>query len=127
MSKAPYKPVRVKVPIYGQSVYFYSQAAALPKQLIEGSDECGGFSCLMDHGGGNSYHVVYVGESPDLTEIVAMQVLVHELVHTAMHILGYAGVEVDTENHEALTYLTDYLMGEALRKWAKIVPPEPKE
>ena len=35
--------------------------------------------------------------------------LVHECVHCAMFILGNRGVEIDADNHEALTYLTQHL------------------
>lgn len=36
----------------------------------------------------------------------------HEMLHAAWYVLDIAGVKVDVGNHEALTYLQSYLVGE---------------
>lgn len=38
-----------------------------------------------------------------------MQVLCHESIHAAFHVLDRVGIKVDADNHEALTYLTDWI------------------
>jgi len=58
----------------------------------------------MDHK--SVYLVAYFDRKPPT--------LVHELLHTTVHILSHAGVPITAENDEALAYLLDSLYESAL-------------
>ena len=56
--------------------------------------------------------VVYIREpSPSL--------VMHEAIHSAWDVLNHVGIRVDHDNHEALTYLAEYIFTETLKLWTR--------
>lgn len=60
-----------------------------------------------------------LGEGESMYSHFFLQCLTHELNHAAMCILGQSGISFDHDNQEALCYLQDFLLKNALDKIAK--------
>lgn len=45
--------------------------------------------------------------------------VLHEAIHSAWDVLNHVGIEVTHDNHEALTYLVEYIFTETLKLWSK--------
>lgn len=71
-------------------------------------------ACLSIHSDGAFISLIYLRDRNDITS------LSHECIHSAMDVLANVGVEVCTKNHEALTYLHDHIMLEALKHIKKL-------
>lgn len=69
-----------------------------------------GMACEATPPGEAPYYVAYI---PDKADIYTVS---HEAVHLAMNILGYVGVNVDSDNHEALAYLHEHIFREIREK-----------
>lgn len=107
------KLVHLQVPLYDTSLVFFDKSARLEKFFRKNNQEAdlsqlptgvAGSAARLSNGS-SSIVVMYLPEDD-------LQVLAHECVHAAWHVLDYAGVEVDYENHEALAYLVDHIFKE---------------
>lgn len=108
--KWPHKQCkRLPIPIYGQSVYFFTDRDAWNQAKAYLGDD------NESKVGYSGHQVTYQNETSGDT-IWMMSVfdgslgtLVHETVHTAVDMCDTLGIGIDVDNHEAFAYLVGFI------------------
>jgi hypothetical protein len=114
--KKKVKKHKIQIPIYGDRIIVYIADSIMP--AVEKAEE--EYEC--DLGINETYEAVHIlltnkktNEKENIILLptkVSSSILAHEAIHAAYSILDYAHVKVDSDNHEALTYLVGYIMEE---------------
>lgn len=79
------------------------------EDLVENADGKG-FAFHAENKKGEDRMVIMLSVSKDKNTYVDAGLIVHECVHMAWFILDRAAVKLDGNNHEAQTYLIEYLV-----------------
>ena len=107
----------IHIPIYGCSLYLFIGKtveditplvdSVYPNTVIDLKDKVG-YTVQLTHTNGVTNFAMFL---PLLNRPVAdiVSTINHESIHAAWYILDYVGVIVNADNHEALTYLTQYI------------------
>ncbi|QPB11393.1 hypothetical protein [Providencia phage Kokobel2] len=93
------------VPIYGSIVRVFASVDEYTKYygVAVGDDSYEAFVSTLQRGTEISHAVVFSGISTMTAATIS-----HESVHIAWRVLDRAGVKVDVDNHEALSYLVGW-------------------
>lgn len=104
----------LEVPIYGSKVIVSFNSSALTKYLEKNHqveheipEGNAGQATVYEYESGWRFHSIYIDK-----DLYNVGVLAHECVHCGWHILDDVGVDLDADNHEALTYLVGWLAEE---------------
>lgn len=98
---------KVKIHIYKTEVgYFYEPNFKKGAKIIK---KWTGQDYYPDNTSGTTW--IKAGKSPIIWfEKKDLSVIAHEVIHASWFILDEAGVKIDADNHEALTYLVGYII-----------------
>lgn len=109
------KVYRLVVPMYEVVVYLAFSPEAIEKKFTV-SDVCEGRCAevaVMTRDDG--YKMVYIViNNPDKMQ----NTITHECIHAAWRVLDLVGIEVDSDNHEALAYVAGWLADKIENKLA---------
>lgn len=115
------KPNKIRVSIYNFDIFLYVcnydeyRESILKKFKYDLGDDLayGAEHLAMEDINGNRFSIIRINEYNDTPEYYTT--IFHESIHCAMFILGRVGVVVTEENHEALTYLVDFIALEIIK------------
>lgn len=102
---------RVDLPLYHTTIQMYLSREALLADVDQGhedEDDWGACAQIMEAEDGICVVCIAFREDKYMTT----PIIAHECVHAAWDVLELAGVKVKFNNHEALAYMTEYLVKE---------------
>jgi len=132
--KVELKYKRIPIPIYGDNVeLYYGKPDDFSDMLLKKykctldnfSGYCQGYSCILERTTGKITHMhmmLFISSDVVMSSYKTIFTLHHESIHVAWNILDRVGVRINEGNHEALTYLTEYIASRAdemIEKWKK--------
>jgi hypothetical protein len=114
--KQPSKVYRLVVPIYGVVVWVAFDSKAMQKKF--NLDDMSGNHCaevfkITRDDGYQSICMVFRKDH------FSQEILTHESVHVAWRVLDIVGIEVNSENHEALAYVAGWFAEEVNKIYFK--------
>lgn len=99
--------VTIEIPLYRNRITFLQCPLNEARHLLDKNNENGSRLSY-----GNNGATIYSRTKPTMIWVPperSTAELCHEIIHASMRILYDAGVEVSTDNHEALTYLFTFI------------------
>lgn len=122
-SRFPDHIERFRVPIYEYWVYvpFTREEAAelLDWFKVEHDLRCAGFAMTLQHSEAHDVRwLMACFDKPDNPHDLVCT-MSHEAIHVAMFLLKMVNVPVDREEHEALAYLQETILSEAMHAYTR--------
>lgn len=93
------------VPLYGVALTIFTDIDEAAEAGFEISPNHGAFVAVASNEQGEGVFAIF---RPEV--LTSPNTLAHEAVHAAWRVLDMVGITIDSENHEALAYLTGWMV-----------------